>query len=162
MNLATLCHDPATSTWSAEYDGQIIVKSVGGESSKQYVISRITEGKCSKALRLNITGFMNTGMDFAPSPISDSISKAYVPQGPRLKPNNQLTVEERFELLDECVNIAISAPQIRSLIITGEGSVGKTYHTKEMIKSHGLVSTEEALVLAHTLTPKSRLLQTAF
>jgi hypothetical protein len=157
MNLATLCHDAASSTWSAEYDGHVIVKSVGGESSKQYVISRILEGKCSKALKLNVTGFANAGLDLAPSPISDSIARAYVPQAPRLKPNNQLTVEERFELLDECVNIAISAPRIRSLIITGEGSVGKTFHTKEMIKAHGLVSTEEAQILAHTLTPEEQI-----
>ena len=154
MNLATLCHDENTTTWSAEFGGQVLVKSIGGESSKHYVVSRILEGKCSKALKLNVTGFSNYGQtaDFAPNPISDLIGKAFVPKASRIKPNNQLTVEERFELLDECVNIALTAPKIRSLIITGEGSVGKTFHTKEKIRELGLVSTEEAQKIAHTLS----------
>lgn len=157
MNLATLCHDEATSTWSAEFQGQVIVKSVGGESSKHYVISRILEGKCSKALKLNVTGFSNyPTAEFAPNPLTEVIGKAYVPQPPKLKPNNQLSVAERFELLDECVHIALTASGIRSLIITGEGSVGKTFHTKEMIKAHGLISTEEAQKLAHTLSPEEQ------
>lgn len=153
MNLATLCHDEVTSTWSAEYDGHVLVKSVGGESSKQYVISRILEGKCARAIKLNVTGFVNAGVDLAPNPLTETIGKAYVP---RVKPNNQLSVQERFELLDECVEIALFAPGIRSLIITGEGSVGKTFHTKQKIQEHGLVSTEDAIKIAHTLTPEEQ------
>lgn len=154
MNLATLCHDENANTWSAEFNGQVIVKSVGGESSKQYVISRILEGRCSKALKMNVTGFSNFGQvaDFASNPGSGLVSKAYVPGAIRVKPNNQLTVADRFELLDECVKIALTAPKIRSLIITGEGSVGKTFHTKQKIKELGLISTEEAQKLAYTLT----------
>lgn len=151
MNLATLCFNAETSTWSAEYEGTTLVASVGGESSKKYVISRILEGKCSKALKLNVTGFSNFGTSLAPSPFGET-----KPYAPKVKPNNQLSVEERFELLDECVNITLTAPNIRSLIITGEGSVGKTYHTKEVIKAHGLVSTEEALKNAHSLTPEEQ------
>ena len=158
MNLATLCHDDTTSTWSAEFDGQVLVKSVGGESSKQYVISRILEGKCSKALRLNVTGFSNYGQttDFAPRPLADLVGKAWTEPAKRLKPNNKLTVEERFELLDEHVHITLTAPGIRSLIITGEGSVGKTFHTKQKIKQLGLISTEEAEKIAHELTPEEK------
>jgi hypothetical protein len=157
MNLATLCHDENTNTWSAEFDGQVLVRSVGGESSKQYVISRILEGKCSKALKLNVTGFSNLGpVNFAPSPTSEGVSRAYTPQAPRVKPNNLLSVEERYELLDECVDIVIRNIGIRSLIITGEGSLGKTFHTKEKIREHGLLSTEEAMKLAYTLTPEEQ------
>lgn len=150
MNLATLCHDATTSTWSAEYDGQVLVKSIGGESSKQYVISRILDGRCAKAIKLNVTGFTNTNCNLARSPLSGK------PYTPPVKPNNQLTVKERFELLDECVEIALFAPGIRSLIITGEGSVGKTFHTKEKIKEHGLCSTAEAMASAHELTPEEQ------
>ena len=158
MNLAILCHDETTSTWSAEFDGQVLVKSVGGESSKQYVISRILEGKCSKALKLKVTGFSNYGQtaDFAPNPDLELTGKAYVPPKARVKPNNKLTVEERFELLDEEVRITLTSPGIRSLIITGEGSVGKTYHTKKVIKELGLISTEEAQKLAFELTPEEQ------
>ena len=154
--LATLCHDEEKNEWSAVFDGHVLVKSVGGESSKQYVISRITEGKCSKALRLNVTGFSNHSVDFAPGPIADGIAKAWVPPAKRIKANNKLTVAERFELLDEEVRITCVSPDIRSLIITGEGSVGKTFHTKEVIKGLGLLSTEEAHDVAHTLSAEEQ------
>lgn len=157
MNLATLCYDEATSTWTAEYKGQVLAKSVGGESSKQYVIARVLGGFASKIKKHNITGFTNLNTsDFSQNPLSETIGKAFVPAAPKLKPNNELTVGERFELLDECVHIALTAPKIRSLIITGEGSVGKTFHTKEKIKELGLVSTEEALKLAHELSPEEQ------
>ncbi|WP_407303452.1 SprT-like domain-containing protein [Acinetobacter sp.] len=157
-NLATLCHDENTNTWSAEYEGQTLVKSVGGESSKNYVISRIHEGKCAKALKLNVTGFVNAPMNFAPSPAYDP-AKGFVE---RIKPNNLLTVAERYELLDECVDIIIRAMVEkkengnRSLIITGTGSLGKTFHTKEKIREHGLLSTEEAQKIAYALTPEEQ------
>lgn len=159
-NLATLNHDENTNTWSAEYDGVTLVKSIGGESSKNYVISRITEGKCSKALKMNVTGFSNLApLAFAPTPgtIFDRAPgtgpKAFIP---RSKPNNLLAVSERYELLDECVDIIIRDIGIRSLIITGEGSLGKTFHTKQKIKEHGLLSTEEAHKIAYTLTDEEQ------
>lgn len=153
-NLATLCHDENTSTWFAEYEGTILVKSIGGESSKNYVVSRIIEGKCSKALKLNVTGFMNVPTSFAPSPgFVGGNTKAFTP---RVKPNNLLPVQERYDLLDECVDIIIRNIGIRSLIITGEGSLGKTFHTKQKIKEHGLLSTEEAQKIAYELNPEEQ------
>lgn len=150
MNLATLCHDENTNTWSAEYDGVVLVKSIGTESSKQYVISRILEGKCGRALKLNVTGFSNLG----PTNFAPTSGTAYVP---RIKPNNKLTVKDRFELLDESVRIvAEKTSRIRSLIVTGEGSVGKTFHAKKQIRALGLVSTEEAIKIAYTLTPEEQ------
>jgi hypothetical protein len=152
-NLATLCHDEENSTWSAEFNGVTLVKSIGGESSKQYVMSRILEGKCSKALKLNVTGFLNAPTSFAPSPAFEG-GKAYTP---RVKPNNMLTVLERYELLDECVDImARNTANIRSLIITGAGSLGKTFHTKQKLREHGLLSTEEAQKIAYSLTPEEQ------
>lgn len=152
-NLATLCHDEENNTWSAEFEGVTLVKSIGGESSKQYVISRIMERKCSKALKLNVTGFLNAPTCLAPSPAFEG--KAYVP---RTKPNNLLTVAERYELLDECVDIMARAHTgIRSLIITGAGSLGKTFHTKQKLREHGLLSTEEAQKLAYTLTEEEQI-----
>lgn len=159
-NLATLCHDELTNTWSAEFEGQVLVKSVGGESSKNYVISRIREGKCAKAIKLGVTDFVNAPLSFAPNP-----SPAFDPSKmfqPRIKPNNLLTVAERYEVLDECVDIIIRAMiekkehGNRSLIITGTGSLGKTFHTKEKIREYGLLSTEEAQKLAYELTPEEQ------
>lgn len=158
-NLATLCHDPLTTTWSAVYEDQVLVKSVGGESSKNYVISRIHEGKCGKALKLGVTGFVNAPLSFAPPSPAFDPSKMFQP---RTKPNNLLSVEERYEVLDECVDIIIRAMKEnkengnRSLIITGTGSLGKTFHTKQKIREHGLLSTEEAQKIAYTLTPEEQ------
>lgn len=153
MNLATLRHDESAKTWSAEYDGKVLVKSVGGQSSKDYVINRILQGQCAKAVRLNVTGFSNLNVsEFAPAP-NGALGKPFVQ---KVKPNNQLSVTERFELLDECIDIAIKTPNIRSLIITGQGSIGKTFHTREKIKEHGLLSTEEAFTRGHTLTPEEQ------
>lgn len=156
MNLATLCHNEGTNTWSAEFAGHMLVKSVGGESSKQYVIDRINNGRCAKAIKLNVTGFTNIGgaVNLAPSPISEAMAHVYVPA---VKANNRLTVEQRYILLDECIEIALLAPGIRSLIITGDGSLGKTFHTKKKIKQHGLLSTEEAITAAHTLSPEEQI-----
>lgn len=152
MNLATLRFDEATNTWSAEYEGETLVSSVGGESSKRYVISRIMEKKCARAIKRGITGFSNlSALELAPS--DGFLGKPVVP---RQKPNNLLTVEERYELLDECVDLVIRDIGVRSLIITGEGSLGKTYHTKQKIREHGLLSTQEAQKLAHELTPEEQ------
>lgn len=152
MNLATLCHDEATSTWSAVFNGETLVKSVGGESSRQYVIDSILKGRRAKVIKAGVTGFSNLSADLAP-PAEFVSGTPWVPPKPKLKANNRLKVEERYELLDECVRITIGDNNIRSLIITGAGSVGKTFHTKEVIKGAGLLSTEEALAKAHTLSP---------
>jgi predicted SprT family Zn-dependent metalloprotease len=142
MTLATLCFNDVTNIWSAKYGDKTLVSS----ASKKYVTSRILEGKCPRALKLKVTGFSNLPLadSFAPSPIGGA-AKAFVP---RVKPNNKLSVEERYELLDECVEIVIQDVGIRSLIITGKGSLGKTFHTKEKIKAHNLISTAEARLKA--------------
>lgn len=163
-NLATLCHDEATSTWTAEYNGEVLVKSIGGESSKQYVIDSILQGKRAKAIKLGVTGFTNFGTDnLAPSPETGLVLTGTPWKAPKAKKkaNNNLTVLERFELLDENVRITATCEGIRSLIITGEGSVGKTWHTKEMLKSLGLLSTQEAFDKAHTLTEEEQMVADA-
>lgn len=160
MNLATLCFDEQTSTWSAEYNGKVLVKSVGGESSRNYVVHRIMNGT-SKTKKLNITGFSNLNTTgFAPSPktaVNETIGKAYTAP---VKPNNELSVKDRYDLLDECVDIVIRSA-VPSLIITGEGGIGKTFHTKAKIREHGLVSTEEAIKLATTLSPEEQVVADA-
>lgn len=138
MNLATLCFNQETSNWTAEYNGKVLVSSW----CKKYVVSRILEKHCKKALKLNVSGFVNLpAEDFAPSPGATVFT-------PKVKANNKLSVQERYELLDECVDIVIQDVGIRSLIITGEGSLGKTFHTKERLKAKNLLSTSEARLIA--------------
>lgn len=163
--LATLCYDEATSTWSAQYEGEVLIASKGGPNSRKYVIKRLRTGECARALELGVTDFDNvpanepkksaagTPANFAPSP-------GYV-AGERMrhKPNNLLTVEERYELLDEHVDLVVRDIGIRSLIITGEGSLGKTFHTKQKLKEYGLLSTEEAHELAYKLTPEEEIVK---
>ena len=160
--LATLCFDETTSTWSAQYEGETLIASTGGPNSRKYVIKRLTTGECARALALGVTGFSNlpvaaaksagTPANFAPSPrfLDDNGNVA------RHKPNNLLPVVERYELLDEMVDLVLRDIGIRSLIITGEGSLGKTFHTKERIKAAGLLSTEEAEAIAYTLTEEEQ------
>jgi hypothetical protein len=159
--LATLCYDEATSTWSAQYEGETLIASKGGPNSRKYVIKRLTTGECARAIALGVTGFDNlpvvgpqtTGVPtaFAPSPNFNG--------GVRHKPNNLLPVAERYELLDEMVDLVLQDIGIRSLIITGEGSLGKTFHTKQKIKERGLLSTEEAEAIAYTLTPEEEIVK---
>lgn len=163
--LATLCFDEATSTWSAQYEGETLIASKGGPNSRKYVIKRLRTGECARAIALGVTDFDNvpaaepkkpvTGApaNFAPSP--GFIAGERV----RVKPNNLLTVAERYELLDEHVELILRDIGIRSLIITGEGSLGKTFHTKQKIKEHGLLSTEEAEAIAYTLTPEEEIVK---
>jgi len=152
-NLATLCYDDATRTYSAVFEGKVLVSSVGGESSRKYVISRIIEGKCSRAVKLGVTGFSNveqTEINSVSKPVGNAVPF-------KKTATNSLSVTERYELLDECVDIIINKNSgIRSLIITGEGSLGKTFHTKERLKLAGLVSTHEAANAKTTFTPEQQ------
>jgi len=161
--LATLCYDEATSTWSAQYEGETLIASKGGPNSRKYVIKRLRTGECARALELGVTDFDNVPAaepkkpavgapaNFAPSP------KFVAGERVRLKPNNLLPVAERYELLDECVDLVADVDSgIRSLIITGDGSLGKTFHTKQKLKERGLLSTEEAEKIAYTLTPEEQ------
>ena len=157
-NLATLCHDPATNTWTAVYKGKVLAKSVGGESSKDYIIHRITNGHCARAIKLGVTGFSNLDATppSQPNVLDEEIKNVYRVPLEKVSPTNELSVAERYEFLDECVDIVIRNVGIRSLIITGEGSLGKTFHTKQRIREAGLISTEEAIKLATTLTPEEQ------
>jgi len=152
MNLATLCHDEATSTWYATFNGETVMSSVGGESSRKYIIERITQGKSAKCRKLGIVGFDNVREAFAPNPLAKSVSQAYVEP---VKANNELSVQERYDLLDECVEIVLQG-HVTSLIITGLGGLGKTYHTKAKIKEHNLVSVDEAKLIEETLSEEDR------
>lgn len=160
--LATLCYDDETLTWSAQYNGEVLVSGSGGDAARKRVIKRLLAGESAAAIKLGVTGFDNLpevapkksggkAANFAPSP-------GFVPDGfVRTKPNNLLPVAERYELLDEMVDLVLKDIGIRSLIITGEGSLGKTFHTKQRIKAMGLLSTEEAELIAYTLTPEEQI-----
>lgn len=165
--LATLCYDEATSTWSAQYEGETLIASTGGPNSRKYVIKRLRTGECARALALGVTDFDNVPAT-EPKKVASGVPANFAPSPGfvagervrRLKPNNLLTVAERYELLDETVDLMTKDVGIRSLIITGDGSLGKTFHTKERLKLAGMLSTEEAEHRAYTLTPEEEVVKT--
>lgn len=161
--LATLCYDEDSSTWSAQYEGETLIASTGGPNSRKYVIKRLRNGECARALALGVTDFENVpaaepkkSKAGAPTTFAPSPSNSF---GLRKKPNNLLPVAERYELLDEMIGLVIQDIGIRSLIITGEGSLGKTFHTKQKLKEYNLLSTEEAHDIAYTLTPEEEIVK---
>ena len=158
--LATLCYHEETSTWSAQYEGETLVAAIGAEPARKYVIKRIRAGQSVRALALGVSDFDNVPATEAKRRVVGQRAECFAPApgipGLRIKPNNLLPVAERYELLDEMVDLVIKNIGIRSLIITGDGSLGKTFHTKERIKAAGMKSTEEAQKIAYSLTDEEQ------
>jgi len=127
--IATLKHNEGTGKWEAHYNGVILAAS----ASKAYVIENISTGRCNKANKYGVSQVFEPEGSMqvegvageAPAPVEDKFS-----------------INERFEFLEKFVTMVAKRTQ-PSLVVTGEGGLGKTFTVNAALVAAGLQNTTD-------------------
>ena len=123
-NLAKLTHDG--SKLIAMFHGHVVASS----ASRDYVVMNIRNGKCRKAVELGVTD------------VESSVNTLEV-DAPILE--ERFSINERFGFVTDLVNM-VCLKTIPSVIITGEGGLGKTHTVMQALRAAGLKDTRDFLV----------------
>lgn len=111
------------SKWIATFQGQLIASS----ASREYVVNNIRTGKCRKAVDLGVT---DVEVDV----------HAVAAEHTNTEVKERFNINERFTFVADLVEM-ITAKAIPSVVITGEGGLGKTHVVLKTIKEAGLIDT---------------------
>lgn len=124
-NAATLSKNENTGKWEAKFKGQVLAAS----NDKGYVIGNITSGRCVKANKVKV----------------DRVEEA---EGKMLVENSSLaahpkeerfSINERFNFLEGFVKM-VAKRTSPSLVVTGEGGLGKTFTVHAALKQQNLIN----------------------
>lgn len=120
-----------TGKWTAEYNGHILAASYG----KEYVVEKIRGKDCRRALKYGITDVEEVGEFRTPDAGGE-----YLPISAPVDDEDEamdFDINTRFGFLETLVQMTVDRT-IPSLLITGEGGLGKTFTVKKIIKDNGL------------------------
>lgn len=120
-NVAHLSLDPRTQKWTAIYAGRVLAAS----PNKDYVVTNIRAGRCTKARLAGVTDVVESGQIVETSTL-----------GPPQEVE-RFSIDERFEFL-ESFTTRVAKRKAKSLIVTGEGGLGKTFTVNQTLKSLGM------------------------
>jgi hypothetical protein len=120
---ALLKFNPHNSKWEASYQGQVFLKS----GSKDYVVEKIVNQVSEKAKSLGITAVQE---EFAESPVTAAFA-------PEADPELYFGINERFEIVADLADM-VATRTIPSVIVLGEGGLGKTHTILKALKAAGL------------------------
>lgn len=123
MTTATLSFDTTSNRWKAVFNGNLIASS----GDKEYVISSIRNGLSNKARKFGVTDVIVKGES------ADIVVE---------NPTNYFSINERFDFLAELTNMVIDGTAV-SLLITGQGGLGKSFTVNSCIKAAGLTYTTD-------------------
>lgn len=108
----------------ARYNGRLLAKSF----SKEYVVEKIRNKDCARALELGVYDVEEESHMTTEGIITDE----------RLEEDAiEFDINTRFEFLESLVRMIVQK-NIPSLLITGEGGLGKTFTVKKVITEMGL------------------------
>lgn len=125
-NVAILSFESRTGKWTATYAGKILAAS----PNKEYVIGNIKAGRCTKANALKVTDVREVGE----TTVNETTGKT--------EKVDRFGINERFDFLTDFVNM-IADRTSASLVVTGEGGLGKTFTVNKALKDAGLSSTTD-------------------
>lgn len=132
MNTATISKDQISGKFVLSYKGQKIAAAHDVEYLERVATNRINRN----AIKFNITKFEYS---------SDLISTHSLHTGslPTIEPVKEdlFSINERFEFVEQLTSMIINKT-IPSVIITGEGGLGKTFTVLKTIKEAGLDNTQ--------------------
>lgn len=116
---AILALNPRSGKWEASYAGRVIVQS----PDKKYIKHVIAKGLNGRARELGVTKVEELG--------SPSV------EGQPPVPMVEFDVNERFEFLEAYVDM-VAQRQMKSVVIVGEGGLGKSYTVMQRLAHNGL------------------------
>lgn len=120
-NIATLSLDARSGKWTAMYAGKILAAS----PNKDYVIGNIRAGRCVKANQVKVTDVLEVGT-VEVNEVTGKVQKV-----------ERFGINERFDFMEDFVNM-VSDRTSASLLITGEGGLGKTHTVNKALKAAGM------------------------
>lgn len=120
--------------WVASFAGQVLASS----KNKEYVVKMISSGKCARANELGVSDVETT--DFAQVARSSANTAAA-----QIQQAQEFSINERFEFVEQLVSM-IATKNIPSMIITGEGGLGKTFTVMKTLKANGKKDTRDFLM----------------
>ena len=128
MNTAILAFVGQTGKWTATHAGKVLAAS----PNKEYVISNIRNGRCTKANQVNVTDVREVGQ-----------TTVNVDSG-KTEKVERFGINERFDFMTDFVNM-VSDRTSPSLLVTGEGGLGKTFTVNKALKDSGLRNTSDLI-----------------
>jgi hypothetical protein len=124
-NVAELKFNESTGKYEAIYKGQVLAAS----ASKSYVIENITTGKCNKANRVKV--------DRVVEPAGQMIV-----EGVAAPKEDRFSINERFGFLGDFTRM-IAKRKSPSLVVTGEGGLGKTFTVLDELGACKLINSSD-------------------
>jgi hypothetical protein len=126
--VAALSFDSRSGKWIATFAGKILAAS----ANKDYVTKHIAAGRCTKASQLGVTSVLEIGQT-AVNEVTGDTEKV-----------ERFGINERFDFLTDFVNMVADRTS-PSLLVTGEGGLGKTYTVNKALKDAGLQNASEMI-----------------
>ena len=125
-NVAVLAFEPRTNKWTATYAGKVLAAS----PNKDYVINNIRAGRCTKANAAGVTEVREVGE----TKVNNATGKT--------EKVHRFGINERFDFLTDFVNMVADRTSA-SLLVTGEGGLGKTFTVNKSLSDAGLKNTAD-------------------
>jgi hypothetical protein len=120
-NTAVLSFDSRANKWTATHAGKVLASS----PNKTYVVENIRNGRCTKANLADVNDVREVGV----TEVNTKTGKT--------EKVDKFSINERFDFLTDFVNM-VSDRTSASLLVTGEGGLGKTFTVNKSLKMAGL------------------------
>ena len=121
MNEAIISFNSRSNKWEATFNGKVLASS----PNKNYIVGNITSGKCTKANAAGVTTVREVGQ------VTINAETGKVENVERFN------INERFDFLKDFVEMVADRTS-PSLVITGEGGLGKTHTVNKALKKSGM------------------------
>ena len=128
MHVATLSFEARNNKWVASYAGKVLASS----PNKTYIVNNIRSGKCTKAVAMKVTDVREVGK----TEVNETTGKT--------EKVDRFGINERFDFLTDFVNMVADRTSA-SLLVTGEGGLGKTFTVNKALKDAGLKNTGDLI-----------------
>jgi len=128
MKVAILSMNNNSGKWEAQYNGQVLAAS----RSKAYVIEAITSGRCNKANDAGVSQVVEPEGQMAVNDPSMVVAPV----------EDKFSINERFEFLAKFVTM-VAKRTAPSLVVTGQGGLGKTFTVNAALVAAGLQNTTD-------------------
>ena len=125
--IAELKKNEATGKWEAIFNRQVLAAS----TSKAYVVENITTGKCNKANKLGVSQVLEK-------------EGTLVVEGKVVVKEEKFGINERFTFVANFVTMVANRTS-PSLVVTGEGGLGKTFTVNEALAAAGLKNSNDII-----------------